>query len=88
MDIYLVLFASKGSLKGLKVTMKKHPSSFKLSAELEEKNDKVGDDPVVLYEGMCFIRNKRITVEHIRKNQSTGAPIDLLFFVCIKASLI
>jgi len=43
--------ADQGSLKGLKVTMKKHPSSFKLSGELEEKNNKVGDDPVVLYEG-------------------------------------
>ncbi|XP_066910776.1 aspartate dehydrogenase domain-containing protein-like [Clytia hemisphaerica] len=43
--------ADQGSLKGLKVTMKKHPSCFKVLGEVAERNEKVGDEPVVLYEG-------------------------------------
>lgn len=43
--------ADQNSLKGLKVTMKKHPSSFKLVGELVKKNEQVGEDPVILYEG-------------------------------------
>ena len=43
--------ADNGSLRGLKVTMKKHPASFKLLGELAEVNSKVGDEPVVLYDG-------------------------------------
>ena len=33
--------SERGSLKGLTVTMKKHPSSFKLSGQLEEINKNV-----------------------------------------------
>ena len=33
--------SERGSLKGLTVTMKKHPSSFKLSGQLEELNKTV-----------------------------------------------
>ena len=40
--------------EGLKVTMKKHPSSFKLLGELAEKNKLVGNEPTTLYEGECF----------------------------------
>ena len=43
--------SDRGSLKGLVVTMKKHPSSFKLYGDIKEINDKVADEPVVLYEG-------------------------------------
>ncbi|XP_035691956.1 putative L-aspartate dehydrogenase [Branchiostoma floridae] len=43
--------ADRGSLKGLKVTMRKHPSSFKLNGSLKEKNDNIGADAVVLYDG-------------------------------------
>eukprot|EP00794_Sanderia_malayensis_P014325 gene14325-15815_t len=43
--------ADRGTLKGLKVTMKKHPSAFKLCGELIEKNNQVMNDPVILYEG-------------------------------------
>lgn len=36
------------------VTMRKHPSSFKLNGDLFEKNEdaKQGDDEVILYEGI------------------------------------
>lgn len=43
--------AERGSLKGLTVTMKKHPTSFKLSGDIAEANAKVQDEAVVLYEG-------------------------------------
>eukprot|EP00795_Rhopilema_esculentum_P015327 gene15327-6544_t len=43
--------ADRGTLKGLKITMKKHPHSFKLVGDLVEKNDNVKDDPVTLYDG-------------------------------------
>lgn len=43
--------ADNGSLTGLKVTMKKHPASFKVLGDLAVKNNEVGDKPVVLYEG-------------------------------------
>ncbi|XP_028396629.1 putative L-aspartate dehydrogenase [Dendronephthya gigantea] len=43
--------ADRGTLKELKVTMKKTPSAFKLCGELKEKNEKVTKDPVVLYSG-------------------------------------
>ena len=33
------------------MTMTKHPSSFKLSGAMKEKNELVKDEPVVLYEG-------------------------------------
>jgi len=43
--------ADNGSLKALKVTMKKHPASFKVLGELAERNAKVGDEATVLYDG-------------------------------------
>jgi len=43
--------ADQGTLRGLKVTMKKHPSSFRLLGDLVEKNNQVGDKPVILYDG-------------------------------------
>ncbi|XP_002736499.1 aspartate dehydrogenase domain-containing protein-like [Saccoglossus kowalevskii] len=43
--------ADRGTLKGLRVTMKKHPSSFKVLGELKDKNDSVTDSLVVLYDG-------------------------------------
>jgi len=43
--------ADRGTLKGLKVTMKKHPSSFKLEGHLKELNDSVGQNAVTLYDG-------------------------------------
>nr|XP_039252277.1 putative L-aspartate dehydrogenase isoform X1 [Styela clava] len=45
--------ADRGSLKGLKVTMKKHPSSFRLHGNLEEINSTAfqSNHPVTLYEG-------------------------------------
>jgi len=43
--------SERGSLKGLTVTMKKHPSSFKLSGQLEELNRTVTDKAVELYRG-------------------------------------
>ncbi|XP_072026436.1 aspartate dehydrogenase domain-containing protein-like [Amphiura filiformis] len=43
--------ADRGSLKGLRVTMRKHPSSFKLNSPLKEKNDEIEDKQVVLYDG-------------------------------------
>lgn len=49
--------ANKGSLKGLKVTMKKHPSSLKLSGSLKEFLDQCAplQKELVLYEGQNFI---------------------------------
>ena len=43
--------AERGTLKGVTVTMKKHPSSFKLNGDLAQTNSKVKDQAVVLYEG-------------------------------------
>lgn len=43
--------AMVGSLKFLKVTMKKHPSCFKLEGELADINERVSDKPVTLYDG-------------------------------------
>lgn len=43
--------ADGGTLKGLKVTMKKHPSAFKLCGYLVEKLQNIGSDPFTLYEG-------------------------------------
>ena len=43
--------AERGSLKGLTVTMKKHPSSFKLNGDIAEINSQVQNEAKVLYEG-------------------------------------
>ncbi|CAI4230438.1 unnamed protein product [Auanema sp. JU1783] len=46
--------ADLGTLKGLSVTMIKHPSSFKLESPLKEINEKAKEnatEPTVLYEG-------------------------------------
>ncbi|XP_040565415.1 aspartate dehydrogenase domain-containing protein [Lepeophtheirus salmonis] len=43
--------ADSNTLKGLTVTMTKHPSSFKLNGHLKDLNDKVSDVAVVLYDG-------------------------------------
>eukprot|EP00093_Oithona_nana_P002967 02967.XXX_101935_103072_1 [CDS] Oithona nana genome sequencing. len=43
--------AERGSLKGVTVTMRKHPSSFKLNGDIAEKNAQVTDQELVLYEG-------------------------------------
>ncbi|XP_064612812.1 aspartate dehydrogenase domain-containing protein-like [Liolophura sinensis] len=43
--------AQRGTLQALKITMKKHPSSFKLEGELKIKNDEVKSDAVVLFDG-------------------------------------
>ena len=39
------------SCQGLKVTMKKHPSAFKLCGQLAEKLTTVGEEALTLYEG-------------------------------------
>lgn len=38
-------------LQNLKVTMTKHPTSFKLNGDLKTKNDQVKDTKVILYDG-------------------------------------
>ena len=45
--------AVKNTLKGLKITMKKHPSSLKLESVLKEKLEKSQplDKELVLYDG-------------------------------------
>ncbi|XP_060075992.1 aspartate dehydrogenase domain-containing protein-like isoform X1 [Ylistrum balloti] len=43
--------ADRGTLQALKVTMKKHPSSFKLNGDLKITNEQVLDNAVVLYQG-------------------------------------
>ncbi|XP_064392117.1 aspartate dehydrogenase domain-containing protein-like [Halichondria panicea] len=43
--------ANQGTLKGLTVTMKKHPSAFKLVGPLEEKLKTVLDKPLTLFKG-------------------------------------
>uniref|UniRef100_T2MK18 Aspartate dehydrogenase domain-containing protein n=1 Tax=Hydra vulgaris TaxID=6087 RepID=T2MK18_HYDVU len=43
--------ASQGSLKALKVTMKKHPSSLKLNGELAEMVKNMSGETLVLYDG-------------------------------------
>ncbi|XP_060075993.1 aspartate dehydrogenase domain-containing protein-like isoform X2 [Ylistrum balloti] len=44
--------ADRGTLQALKVTMKKHPSSFKLNGDLKITNEQVLDNAVVLYQGV------------------------------------
>ena len=48
--------ANKGSLKGLKVTMKKHPSSLKLEGSLREILEKSVplEKELILYDGKIF----------------------------------
>uniref|UniRef100_A0A8C5PES7 Aspartate dehydrogenase domain-containing protein n=1 Tax=Leptobrachium leishanense TaxID=445787 RepID=A0A8C5PES7_9ANUR len=43
--------ADRGTLRGLKITMTKHPDSFKLAGALVEKNEKAKEKRTVLYEG-------------------------------------
>ena len=43
--------ADRGTLQALKITMTKHPSSFRLESPLREKNEQVTDSKVVLYDG-------------------------------------
>lgn len=43
--------ADRGTLEGLKITMKKHPLCFKLNEPLKSKNEAVTDTAVVLYDG-------------------------------------
>ena len=44
-------------VQGLKVTMKKHPSAFKLCGYLAETVKTVGEEPMTLYEGeLCGLR--------------------------------
>lgn len=43
--------ADRGSLQALKVTMRKHPTCFKLSGEIDVLNKSVTDKAVVLYDG-------------------------------------
>jgi predicted dinucleotide-utilizing enzyme len=43
--------ADRGTLKGLKITMKKHPSMLKVQGHLLDKLRQVKDDPLILYEG-------------------------------------
>ena len=43
--------SERGSLKELTVTMKKHPSSFKLNGEMAVINGNVKEKAVVLYDG-------------------------------------
>ena len=46
--------------QGLKVTMKKHPSCYKLNEPLKAKNAQVHSEPVVLYDGMYNIQKTKI----------------------------
>lgn len=43
--------ADRGTLESLKVTMKKHPSCFKLEGDLKTRNLHAVDTPSILYEG-------------------------------------
>lgn len=43
--------ADRGTLQNLKVTMTKHPTSFKLNGDLKTKNDQVKDTKLILYDG-------------------------------------
>ena len=44
--------ADRGNLESLRITMNKHPSSFKLTGELREKLDQSDPNkPITLYEG-------------------------------------
>ncbi|PIK62958.1 putative L-aspartate dehydrogenase-like [Apostichopus japonicus] len=43
--------ADRGTLKGLKITMTKHPDHFRLASPLKEKNASVTDKAITLYDG-------------------------------------
>lgn len=49
---YGFLFRDTPESQGLKITMKKHPKSFKLMGNLAEKNALVTDKETVLYDGI------------------------------------
>ena len=44
-------FVKKSLISGVTVTMRKHPTSFKLNGDIAEINAKVKNEAVVLYEG-------------------------------------
>ena len=48
--------SEKNTLKGLRVTMKKHPTSLKLEEPLKSKLDAYNDpdNPLILYDGICL----------------------------------
>ena len=53
-------------VQGLKVTMKKHPSAFKLCGYLAETVKTVGEEPMTLYEGeLCGLRESQ-KVEEVK----------------------
>ena len=54
--------ADRGTLEGLKITMKKHPSCFKLNEPLKSKNEAVTDKAVVLYDGKARSYLSYVTV--------------------------
>ncbi|KAE8594875.1 hypothetical protein XENTR_v10019832 [Xenopus tropicalis] len=43
--------AERGTLKGLRITMTKHPNSFKLEGDLVQKNQEAMSNRTILYEG-------------------------------------
>ena len=49
--------------QGLKVTMKKHPSCYKLKEPLKTKNAQVHSEPVVLYDGMYNMQKRKLKHE-------------------------
>lgn len=59
-------------VQGLKVTMKKHPSAFKLCGYLAETVKTVGEEPMTLYEGeLCGLRkNQKVEKVKVKKKRS------------------
>ena len=62
----MFVFSFSLCVQGLKVTMKKHPSAFKLCGYLAETVKTVGEEPMTLYEGeLCGLRESQ-KVEEVK----------------------
>ena len=55
--------ADLGTLEGLTITMKKHPSCFKLNEPLKSKNEAVTDSAVILYNGRGTNKTNKVKTD-------------------------
>ena len=61
------------------MTMKKHPSAFKLCGELVEKVKAVTDTPVTLYEGILLCLCSIVLFKISEKNTKLASKILVIY---------
>lgn len=62
-SLHNVFVCNEHDLQGLKVTMKKHPTAFKVCGPLVALVESVQDDPITLYEGTGYYSNTSCEVD-------------------------